>query len=202
MRAKKECTAVENQVLFVRFDGGRTDGTPLHCGFVDFCGGMVYFGHGKHNDMSSRSIIFVVLLSTVIALSGAHSICFAQDTLQQSVAAGGLRQQAVFDDVEAAISSGEVSLLTRHFGPQVEVNLRDGESGTFSANQAFYLLENFFRTRRFGKLRFSTIGESDATPYATGSAECVHDGNRQRVQVYVALTSVGKKHVITQLNIY
>ena len=129
-------------------------------------------------------------------------LCQAQDAVGDSVVSLDVQSKAIFDDVQAAISSGNVSLLARHFAPQVDVSLRGGESGTFSANQAFYILEDFFRSRRFGRLKFSTVGEVDSNPYATGSADLLYKGNRDLVQVYVALTNAGEKRVITQLNIY
>jgi len=84
----------------------------------------------------------------------------------------------------------------------VYVNLRGGESGYYSANQAHYVLENYFKTRRLVNVKFSTIGESDANPYATGSATFVERGTRRLAQVYVSLTRSGERWIITQINIY
>ena len=87
-------------------------------------------------------------------------------------------------------------------GSQVYVNLRGGESGYYSANQAYYLLENYFKTRRLVNFNFTTIGESDSNPYATGSAGFNEKGSRERAQVYVSLSLAGNRWVITQINIY
>jgi len=143
--------------------------------------------------------LFILLLA--VMSGGAADSCRCQDAVVDSLPPS--RQcQAVFDDVQSAISSGNVALLASHFGAQIDISLRGSESGTFSANQAFYVFDDFFRTRKFGRLRFSTIGQVDASPYATGSAELMYNGTRQLVQVYVALSTAGEKHVITQLNIY
>ena len=127
---------------------------------------------------------------------------FAQGVPGDSSSVSSVQCKAIFEDVQSAISSGNVALLSRHFAPQVDISLRGGESGTFSSKQAFYVFESFFRTRRFSRLRFSTAGEIDSNPYATGSTELLYKGNRELVQVYVALTNAGEKHLITQLNIY
>jgi hypothetical protein len=86
--------------------------------------------------------------------------------------------------------------------PQVYVNLRGGESGYYSASQAHYVLESYLRERKLLNLNFSTIGESEAHPYATGSAISVQRGVREITQVYVSLTRSGDQWIITQINIY
>ena len=114
----------------------------------------------------------------------------------------GEQCRAVFDTVRQGLESGTIESFAGLLGPQVQVNLRGGESGYFSGHQAFYLLENYFRTRRLLNLRFSTIGESDTSPFATGGAEISVKGNREYVQVYVALSRAGDHWVISRLNIY
>ena len=112
------------------------------------------------------------------------------------------KYRAVFDDVQTGISSGDITLFAHHFASKVAVNLRDTESGTFSANQMYYVLHGYFKIRQFGRFEFSTFGESDSNPYASGTAESMANGSREIVQVYVALSLDGDKYVITQLTIY
>ena len=108
----------------------------------------------------------------------------------------------VFSNIQKGISSGSVELFSRHMAPQVYVNLRGGESGYYSASQAYYLLDNYFRSRRLVNFNFTTIGESDSNPYATGSAGFNFKGSREYAQVYVSLSHAGGRWVITQINIY
>lgn len=150
-----------------------------------------------------RKLVIILLLMLVVVLCGGiRDRCYGQEAERDSLGISDTQCRAIFNDVQAGISSGNTALLSRHFAPQVDVSLRGGESGTFSSDQAFYVFENFFRTRKFGRLRFSTVGEIDSNPYATGSAELLYKGNKQLVQVYVALTNAGERRVITQLNIY
>jgi len=144
--------------------------------------------------------LLVALATLPFGAFGNH--CYGQEATRESLATSLGRYQAIFEDVEVGISTGDVSLLAKHFAPQVGINLRDEESGTFSAKQTYYLLQNFFKLRRFGRFAFSTIGESDTGPYATGSVEFTRKGTRGLVQVYLALTLVGERYVITQLTIY
>lgn len=108
----------------------------------------------------------------------------------------------LFGTVQRGLASGSAAVFSGSLAPQVYVNLRGGESGYYSANQAHYVLENYFKTRRLVNVKFSTIGESDANPYATGSATFVERGTRRLAQVYVSLTRSGERWIITQINIY
>ena len=120
----------------------------------------------------------------------------------RAMQSGKAEIRAVFSDVQQGITSANVSLFSTHFHSQVRVTLRGGESGLYSANQAYYLLEYFLRARRPLTFTFTTYGESGTTPYATGSAGYTYRGTRQHVQVYVALASMSEHWVITHINIY
>jgi hypothetical protein len=110
--------------------------------------------------------------------------------------------QPLIDKVQEGLSTGAVELFTHRMAPQVYVNLRGGQNGYFSGNQAHYLLVDYLRNRRMVNLRFSTVGESKDTPYATGSATIVERGTRGIVQVYISLVRVGEDWSVTQIAIY
>ena len=93
----------------------------------------------------------------------------------------------VFNDVQAGIARGNVALFSPRLHSQVRVTLHGGETGLYSANQAYYLLRNFLRDRAPVNFTFTTFGESDSTPYGTGNAAYSFEGVRQDAQVYVAL---------------
>src|SRR5512140_32585 len=108
----------------------------------------------------------------------------------------------VIDRVQEGLSTGNVGLFSRYMSSQVTVTLKGAESGYYSANQAYYLLANYLRTRQFARFTFSTIGGSEGNPYATGSVKFNYRGKREIAQVYVALARMGGRWVITQINIY
>ena len=110
--------------------------------------------------------------------------------------------RTVFSDIQDGVSSANVSLFASHFHTQVHVTLRGGESGLYSANQAYYLLQNYLRDRKPAGFKFSTYGDSPTNPYATGSAAFNVRGTRERVQIYAALAYNGDRWVITHINIY
>ena len=115
---------------------------------------------------------------------------------------GKMEVREVFEDVQMGISRGNVALFSPHFHSQVRVTLPGGQTGLYSDNQAYYLLENFLHNRAPVSFSFSTFGESDNTPYGTGSAGFTFQGIRRRAQVYVALAPERGRWVITHINIY
>lgn len=112
------------------------------------------------------------------------------------------RVNELFGTIQQGLANGSAASFSGNLAPQVYLNLRGGESGYYSANQVHYVLENYFKSRRLVNVKFSTIGESDASPYATGSATFVERGSRSLAQVYVSLSRSGERWIITQINIY
>ena len=113
---------------------------------------------------------------------------------------GDYRQ--IFEGIQHGMKTGNVATFSQHFGSQVLFNLRGGESGYYSANQAYYLLESYLKSRKLVYFDFSTIGESESNPYATGSAGFNVKGSREVAQIYVSLSLAGERWVISQINIY
>jgi len=110
--------------------------------------------------------------------------------------------QRVFEMVEEGIARGTVNDFAAFFDSQVSVNLRGGESGYYSANQTYYVLESYFKLRKFGLFEFTTFGKSELNPYATGGARFTSKGGVENVQVYVSLSWGGERWVISQFKVY
>lgn len=108
----------------------------------------------------------------------------------------------VFKNVQEGILANNISLFSSKLASQVYVNLRGGESGYFSENQVHYVLGNYLRSRKLANFEFTTVGQSESNPYATGSAIFIVKGTREIAQVYVSLSFVGERWAITQINIY
>ncbi len=110
--------------------------------------------------------------------------------------------QRVFDNVRNGLNSGNISSFAELLGPQVQVNLRGGESGYYSSSQAYYVLENYLRSNRFSGLEYGTIEQAGDAPFASGKADLDQKGMKGAAQVYVSLSQVGGKWVISQIKIY
>jgi hypothetical protein len=130
------------------------------------------------------------------------SLTLVADGVGMNVQGSRKEARPVLADVQSGIAAGNVSVFSTHFSNQVHITLRGGQSGLYSANQAYYLLQNFFRERKPVSFTFTTFGDSPSAPYATGSAAFNIRGNREYAQVYVALGPSGERWVITHINIY
>ena len=108
----------------------------------------------------------------------------------------------IFYTIQDGILLSDIETFSKLFDKQVYVDLKGIESGYYSGNQAFYILKNFFSARRTVNFKFSTIREMEETPYATGGGTFIMRGNRETLQIYVALTKRDKRWVITQFSVY
>ena len=108
----------------------------------------------------------------------------------------------IFTRVQHGFSTAAVADFSAFLASPVFVNLRGAESGYYSGNQARYILESYLRLHRLATFVFTTVDDSGSNPYATGSVALSFRGNRERAQVYVALSLEGDRWMITQINIY
>lgn len=108
----------------------------------------------------------------------------------------------IFKAVESGIDAGDIDRFAGYFAQQVYVSIRGGESGYFSNNQTYYIIKNFLTARKPLGFSFTTYGSADEIPFATGRALFRMKGNRESVQVYVALSKSNSKWVIDKINFY
>ncbi len=146
---------------------------------------------------------FLFLAAAAIHVTDQAIGSVMQDTsLQKGLVESREEYRKLFTIIQRSLTSGNIAVIAQHLAPQVQVNFRGAENGYYSASQAYYLLENYFRSRKVLGFEFSTIGESDSNPYATGGASFNFKGSREYAQVYVSLSRAGRQWLITQINIY
>lgn len=155
--------------------------------------------------MNRNMLTYVVALSALLVGGASGQVKSLTNSLRNSGDAVEQRHyqfDETFEGIRQAIIQSDMAMLSQHMGSQVSLNLRGGEGGSYSANQAYYVLANYFRTRKLVGLDFTSIGESASTPYAAGVAVFNVKGTRDQAQVYVSLTQSGDRWVIAQINIY
>lgn len=108
----------------------------------------------------------------------------------------------VFEEIQHGFETGNVAAFSSRFGTQVQVNLKNQESGYYSANHAYYILEKYLKARKVLSFEFSSVGENEETPFATGSVMFSHKGTREVAQVYVSLMASGTSWVIAEITVY
>lgn len=108
----------------------------------------------------------------------------------------------VFEEIQHGFETGNVRAFSARFGTQVLVNLKNAESGYYSANHAYYILEKYLKARKVLSFEFSGVGENDGIPFATGSLVFTSKGTREAAQVYVSLIASDTSWVIAELTVY
>ena len=97
--------------------------------------------------------------------------------------------QIVFNQIEEAISTKNVSVLSQYFSPHTYFSLSNGMSGYFSSNQAYYILEDYFKIYSVISFRFNDVQAAEDKPYATGVYNFEFKGKRDVSRVYISLKS-------------
>jgi Domain of unknown function (DUF4783) len=139
-----------------------------------------------------------------IALIALSSVVFAFSTICQEQKGGDKsgEREKIIRDVETGIVKNDVKSFTRYFDKNIYITLREGETGYFSANQAVYVLQNYFESHRFLRFTFSKVNVTDVPLYATGGGTFLSKGSQEQVQIYITVSHVKSGYVITQFCVY
>jgi len=109
--------------------------------------------------------------------------------------------QNIFSSIEAGINSGSVSHFSKYLDSQTYFSLSNGISGYYSANQAYYVLEDFFKLYHVISFRLKNTKNTSENPYATGEYYYELKGKKDTAQVYISLKFTGNTCKITQITI-
>lgn len=109
--------------------------------------------------------------------------------------------ESEFENIINGLMNGDVNQISRYFARQVYISLKTGEKGYYSNNQAYYLLDNFFRI--YSPINFQTTSRmmEGSMPYLSGKLFCRFKGSIETYQVYLNLYWNGFRWEITQLSI-
>lgn len=107
----------------------------------------------------------------------------------------------VISEIEESIKNSDVIKLARFINSKTYFSLMGNINGYYTTNQAFYLLEDFFKVYKVQLFKFNQINSFENNPYATGILYYENKGRRNKAQVYVSLKRVGENWIISQLSI-
>lgn len=144
------------------------------------------------------------LIKIIPLLFFLNSILFAQqDGLIQKFDTNKTHQVEIelFPNLESAIREGDINAISTYLGSQTYFSLSNGVNGYYSNNQAYYILEDFFKIYKVTSFRFTQVNKDKNSPYATGIYNYDNKGKRNSAQVYIALKKVGTNWKITQFTI-
>lgn len=106
----------------------------------------------------------------------------------------------IFSEIEKGFSSGNVAYFSKYLASQNYLSLSNGISGYYSANQSFYVLQEFFKLHKPISFRYSAKSEGK-NPYATGFLTYELRGKRETAQVFIALEFSLNSWKISQITI-
>lgn len=141
---------------------------------------------------------FFFLFSTL------NSVLFSQENRffpKNSVNSQKVLLQNIFGEIESGINSGNVSSISGFLSQHTYFSLSNGTSGYYSSNQAYYVLEDFFKIYQVISCRLQNIQPDDTNPYATGIYNYDFKGKREKAQVYISLKKSSGTWKISQITI-
>ena len=144
------------------------------------------------------------ILKVLLMIFILSSVTAAQDVKHSSGLNKGNQRvpaQNVFGQIEQAFANGDVRTLSGYLSSQTYFSLTNGKSGYFSKNQAFYVLQDFFKIYNVISFKLSNIQTDDDNPYATGVYGYELKGKRNNAQVYISLKYAGRSWQISQITI-
>ena len=155
--------------------------------------------------MSSRQIIFymnknyyilIILLPLSVLFSQSSNLTGKTDTKKDAQ-----QEELIFKEIESGIKDGNVERISKYFGQQTYFSFSNGVNGYYSSNQAFYVVEDFFKLYRVTSFKLDNIKSDKNHSYATGKYNYDNKGQRSTAQVYISLKKIGTNWIITQFTI-
>ena len=145
----------------------------------------------------------VFLTATIFLLIGSQLSFPQNNNLQQNLSTTNKiqTQDIIFNDVESSILTNDVKKISKYFSPQPYISLVNGVNGYYSANQTYYILEDFLNNFKVVAFKISETKTEGTISYGKGDYFFEKKGKREVAHLYVTLTKSGNKWQITQISI-
>lgn len=108
---------------------------------------------------------------------------------------------SIINEIEESIRNSDVMRLAKFINSKTYFSLMGNINGYYTTNQAFYILDDFFKVNRVQSFKFNLVSPDDNNPYATGTLSYESKGRRHKSQVYISLKRIGENWIISQLSI-
>ncbi|MCG6913909.1 DUF4783 domain-containing protein [bacterium BMS3Abin03] len=144
-----------------------------------------------------KILLFCVILSgIVVGITRGNTVNYLSDSTAKDLEIYDMIKQ-----LENGFAKNDVSFISPHLGSQVYLSFLNDVSGYYSSNQAYYILEKFFKDYSVISFSFDKIKTDTTTPFATGRYYYEHRGNRAEAKVYLSLKFSNNSWEITQISI-
>lgn len=108
----------------------------------------------------------------------------------------------MINDITDGLLMNNFRTFSKYFANQVNVSLNRNESIVYSGNQTFYILQNYFSSRRFVNFEFTKINVSESNSYAIGEGTIIYRGIREKINLYLTISKKDENYIITQFKVY
>jgi hypothetical protein len=110
-------------------------------------------------------------------------------------------QSIIFDEIETGILKNDVKSFSQYFSSQPYISLINGVNGYYSSNQAYYIIEDFFKSFKVIDFNFSEKKTEESVSFGKGKYYFEKKGKRESANLYINLTKQGSRWYITQISI-
>ncbi|GIK20897.1 MAG: DUF4783 domain-containing protein [Ignavibacteriota bacterium] len=145
-----------------------------------------------------NKIFYIIFFAFSLSFTFSQSSKFTNKT-RENVESN--QQESIFKEIESGIKEGNVESISKYFGQRTYFSFSNGINGYYSSNQAFYVLEDFFRIYKVTSFKFEHVKNDKFNSYATGKYNYDNKGQRSTAQVYISIKKVGPNWIITQFTI-
>ncbi|MFZ6033182.1 MAG: DUF4783 domain-containing protein [Melioribacter sp.] len=107
----------------------------------------------------------------------------------------------IFANIEEGLPAGSIDRFSNYFAEKTFISLFNGKSGYFSANQAYYVLKDFFSIYRPISFKIDNLVIDTTNPFASGALRTSYRGIRKSAMVFISLQKYGDEWRISQITI-
>jgi len=107
----------------------------------------------------------------------------------------------IFHQIERGINESDVRIFSDLLSSETYLSLKNGISDSCSANQSYYILQDYLTLYTPTEFKFTGIFTDINIPYASGLLKFIHQGVRGSAQVFISLKNVNGKWQISQITI-
>ncbi len=147
-------------------------------------------------NMKNYFYILIILLPLSVLFSQTSNLTRKTDTKK-----GVQQEELIFKEIESGIKDANVERISKYFGQQTYFSFSNGINGYYSSNQAYYVLEDFFKLYRVTSFKMDNVKSDSNHSYATGKYNYDNKGQRSTAQVYISIKKIGHNWIITQFTI-
>ena len=109
--------------------------------------------------------------------------------------------RSVFKRIERGIIEIDVKIFSDFLSTETYLSLKNGISGYYSANQSYYILQDYLTLNIPTEFKFTGMFTDSTTPYASGNLRYSHKGVRGDAQLFISLKVVNGSWQISQITI-